>query len=134
MKRRKYTERIIFHHSASGPTTTLADIREWHLARNFEDIGYHFVIPCEGKAERGRDLHAIGAHANGRNADSIGVCMIGHFGEYGPTDNQINEAAQLYHGLCRAYSKKLLIEFHHEQCPGKLLDRAAFAKTLEDTL
>lgn len=54
-----------------------ATIREWHLARGFSDIGYHFVIWRDGHIETGRPLERIGAHARGHNSDSIGVCLVG---------------------------------------------------------
>ena len=42
---RRITE-IIIHCSATpeGKDFTVDDIRRWHLARNFADIGYHYVI------------------------------------------------------------------------------------------
>jgi N-acetyl-anhydromuramyl-L-alanine amidase AmpD len=35
------------------------------------------VIEGDGSIKRGRDLHEIGAHAKGANADSIGICVVG---------------------------------------------------------
>jgi N-acetyl-anhydromuramyl-L-alanine amidase AmpD len=127
--KRKRTDRIVFHHSA-GARATVEEIRQWHQARGWDDIGYHFVIPPEGPFEVGRDIHLVGIHAPGRNSSSIGVCLVGHFGKTEPTASQINEALRLYHQVCRAYSKRLTIEFHHEECPGAKLDREAFTKTL----
>ena len=38
-------DRLIVHHSASPRSTTLKDIRRWHVdERGWEDVGYHFVI------------------------------------------------------------------------------------------
>jgi N-acetylmuramoyl-L-alanine amidase len=133
MQQRTETNRIIFHHSASA-TGTVEEIRSWHIARGFGDIGYHFVIPLDGPFEPGRKVQATGAHAQGRNSDSIGVCIVGHLGRTEPTDSQINQSAKLYHDLCRVYCKELKIEFHHEECPGRLLDREAFTKTLQEMI
>jgi hypothetical protein len=137
MKNRKETNRIIFHHSLSD-FGDVDIIRQWHIDRGFVDIGYHFVVPLSGSLQSGRKLQLIGAHAGtprpSRNGDSIGVCLVGNFANTPPTDSQINECARLYHDLCRAYSIKLTIEYHHEQCPGVLLDRAAFTKTLYDSI
>lgn len=52
-------------------------IREWHKARGWLDVGYHFVIRRDGEIEVGRTLDQIGAHTEGHNADSVGTCLIG---------------------------------------------------------
>lgn len=69
--------RIIVHHSASGLSTTLEDIKRWHLERGFEDVGYHYVIESNGLIRYGRRLPLMGAHTKGSNWDSIGVCLVG---------------------------------------------------------
>jgi len=58
------------------------EIRRWHTdpkpkGNGWSDIGYHHVIRRDGTVEPGRDERRIGAHAYGRNEDSIGVCMVG---------------------------------------------------------
>ena len=53
------------------------EIRQWHLDRGWNDVGYHFVIRRDGTLELGRTVDQIGAHVQGRNADSIGVCLVG---------------------------------------------------------
>ena len=54
-----------------------ADIKRWHKAQGWSDIGYHYVIDLDGTIEPGRPLETAGAHCTGHNADSIGVCYIG---------------------------------------------------------
>lgn len=49
----------------------------WHRKRNFNEIGYHFVIKKNGVIEKGRDLSKIGAHVKGHNMRNIGICMVG---------------------------------------------------------
>lgn len=124
------TNRIIFHHSLS----TFGDacmIRSWHLQRGFSEIGYHFVILTNGKIEPGRHVSLVGAHAFGKNFDSIGVCLIGDFRRSEPFTDQIESSQRLYHGLCRSYGKSLGIDYHRElteenPCPGMMFDRADF--------
>ena len=53
------------------------DIRRWHLARKFADIGYHYVIYRDGSVHKGRAENIAGAHCLGHNAHSIGICYIG---------------------------------------------------------
>ena len=51
--------------------------RQWHKARGWNDIGYHFVIRRDGEIEMGRMPSVQGAHTKGHNPDSIGVCLVG---------------------------------------------------------
>lgn len=68
------------------------EIREWHLARGFNDIGYHYVIRRDGTVETGRELEKPGAHAQGFNTRSIGICYAGGKGDNGqPEDNRTPE-------------------------------------------
>ena len=76
--KRTITE-IIVHCSATpeGKDYTVADIRRWHKAQGWSDIGYHYVIYRNGHIEPGRDVDLIGAHCVNHNAHSIGICYIG---------------------------------------------------------
>ena len=75
---RKINE-IIIHCSATpeGKDFTVEQIRRWHQARGFNDIGYHYIVYRDGSVHLGRPLQYIGAHCLGHNAHSIGVCYIG---------------------------------------------------------
>ena len=53
------------------------DIDAWHKARGWKMIGYHYVITRAGKVENGRPLDMIGAHCEGYNSHSLGICYIG---------------------------------------------------------
>lgn len=68
---------IVIHHSASGKGTTVEDIDEWHRARGFSGIGYHYVIDGLANLVPCRDLSRMGAHAKHFNRQSIGVCVVG---------------------------------------------------------
>lgn len=70
---------IIVHCSATpeGRNFTVSDIKKWHLARGFSDIGYHYVIYLDGSINKGRDESKVGAHCEGHNTNSIGVCYVG---------------------------------------------------------
>lgn len=85
MTRRTSTTHIVVHCSATRPSADIgADrIREWHVAKGWADIGYHFVIRRSGKIEVGRDLQDVGAHVAGWNSQSVGVCMAGGLYEDG---------------------------------------------------
>ena len=70
---------IIVHCTATpaGREVTVADVRRWHKARGFADIGYHYLIYLDGSVHEGRPLEQIGAHCVGHNQHSIGVCYVG---------------------------------------------------------
>lgn len=78
--------RIVLHHSAV-PTAreyrgaiSVRQIQDFHMdTRNFDDIGYHFVLGPEGALYEGRPISTVGAHAEGKNAGSIGICVIGDY-------------------------------------------------------
>jgi N-acetylmuramoyl-L-alanine amidase len=81
--------KIILHCSATpgGRDVTVDDIRRWHLANGWDDIGYHFCIYADGSIHRGRDLDKSGAHTYGHNRNSIGICYIGGVDkDMNPTD------------------------------------------------
>lgn len=96
---------IVIHCSASPNTDSLfrgqagkanfrnpaQTIDEWHAERGFrrtgdflhrqepnlKAIGYHYVIDRAGLVFCGRHVDEIGAHAQGYNQTSIGICMVG---------------------------------------------------------
>lgn len=90
-------DKIILHCSATpeGKDYTVAQIRQWHLARGFSDVGYHYVIYRDGSVHRGRPENQVGAHTTGHNPHSIGICYIGGCaatknakGDYPPKDTR----------------------------------------------
>ena len=93
MIRRRTTERVILHCSATSPSqqVTIDDIKDWHLKRGWDDIGYHFVIDRKGNVDRGRNIHMQGAHTFGQNHDSIGICYIGGVDAKNISQNNITE-------------------------------------------
>lgn len=56
---------------------TAVDLDAMHKARGWKKLGYHYVIEVDGQCRTGREEHEIGAHVQGSNAHSIGVCMVG---------------------------------------------------------
>ena len=84
-------DKIIVHCSATreGQHVTVQQIRQWHLQRNFADIGYHYVVYLDGTVHKGRPLEKAGAHCKGYNAHSIGICYVGGLDRQGkPKDTR----------------------------------------------
>ncbi len=92
----RHINEIIVHCSATaeGKDFTVADIKKWHLARGFSDIGYHYVIYRDGSTNKGRDESKIGAHCTGHNSHSIGICYIGGCAFDGKTPKDTRTDAQ----------------------------------------
>jgi N-acetylmuramoyl-L-alanine amidase len=90
---KRLIKNIIIHCAATpnGQVFKAADIDAMHKARGFnrssqairafnqnlKHIGYHMIIEVDGTIALGRALEEIGAHVQGANGDSIGICMIG---------------------------------------------------------
>lgn len=70
---------LVIHCSATktNQKVTVADITLWHRQRGFNTIGYHYVIMQDGRIEAGRRLDLPGAHVEGHNSNSIGICYVG---------------------------------------------------------
>lgn len=126
---RKINE-IILHCSATaeGKDYTVDTIRKWHLARGFNDVGYHYVIYRDGSIHKGRDISKVGAHCLGHNSNSIGICYIGGLDSTGKkskdtrTTEQKEALLKLVHLLMDKYNITLdnvhgHYEFANKSCP-----------------
>lgn len=119
----KQIDEIILHCSASGPRTTVHDIRKWHKSRGWKDIGYHYVIESDGGIRQGRDWQKVGAHCEGHNEDSIGICLVGgHDGKtlYRFSDKQLEALKLLIEGLFITFGKLAIhghYEYSNKSCP-----------------
>jgi hypothetical protein len=131
--------RFTIHHSEGSAHANLQRIRNiqnYHMNdKNWLDIGYHFLISCEGLCFAGRDLHYKGAHVFGHNEGNIGICCIGcfetsraHYTEITPA--MTNKLAQLIARLSIYYNidiSSLSIKGHreynksHTLCPGNII-------------
>lgn len=70
---------IINHCTATpeGKDYTVDDIRSWHKARGWSDVGYHYIIYRDGRIMLGRPVGQIGAHVENHNTGTIGISYIG---------------------------------------------------------
>ena len=95
MDKRTKTDYLVVHCSASTPKMDIGvkEITEWHVARGFRAVGYHFVIRRGGMREKGRDISDVGAHCVGHNHHSVGICLVGGVGADAvtPEDNFTKE-------------------------------------------
>jgi N-acetylmuramoyl-L-alanine amidase len=79
MPQRTKTDYIVVHAAATKPSLDIGrrQIREWHIAKGWADIGYSLVIRRNGLLEAGRHVDDVGAHVAGHNTTSVGICLVG---------------------------------------------------------
>lgn len=124
----RHISKIILHCTATpeGKDYTIDQIRQWHLARGFSDIGYHFVVDRYGKIHLGRPLNIAGAHTSGHNSNSIGISYIGGCASDGktPKDTRTPQQTAALHKLVNELRAKFPTasrhghyEFANKACP-----------------
>lgn len=123
--------RIIWHHSAYAPLGAQFDlINKWHKDRGFPlsslgfYVGYHYVVEADGTVRTARVETEIGAHDQGENANSIGICLAGDFTTNKPTTAQEYAFAVLLTDIMHRLNIPLTrIEPHRRdddtECPGQ---------------
>jgi N-acetylmuramoyl-L-alanine amidase len=141
-KVRKTTDWLVVHCSATQCKADIGatKINEWHRAKGWKCIGYHYVIHRDGLIEYGRDTNVIGAHVEDHNANSIGICLVGGVGSDGKTaennftKDQFKSLKALLIELKSKYPKAV-IQGHrdfpdvHKDCP--CFDTKAWVKEVK---
>lgn len=109
-KDRVKTDYIAVHCSATTAKMDIGavEIDRWHRAKGWQCLGYHFVIRRNGTVEEGREVNKIGAHVEGWNAASVGICLAGGLAADAKT-SEANFTAEQYESL-----KKLIVELKHK--------------------
>jgi len=76
---RRKIKKVYIHCSASDNPAhdNVETIRQWHLARGFNDIGYHFLIDSDGKTHNGRSIELTPAAQKWHNKRTIAICVTG---------------------------------------------------------
>ena len=133
---------LVVHHTASPRATTFADVKRWHLARGWRDIGYHVGIrqpaddvavevatlrPHDGDSEL--EPWEYGAHARGVNSHSLGVVVVGNYSEGELPPVMRSALVEVLAGLCAVYGLAPDAVVGHREvtgaataCPGDLID------------
>jgi hypothetical protein len=112
-------DRIVVHHTVTpnndpDPAATMRAMYAYHVKSNgWDDIGYNFVIDAAGHVFEGRWARpygggehptgesaigegVVGAHAEGQNAGSVGVALMGTFtGRSAPTQAALDALQRL---------------------------------------
>lgn len=117
---------IIIHCSATpeGRSLSFEECRRDHIMhRHFRDIGYHFYITRDGTVHDGRPIEKVGAHCEGHNSHSIGICYEGGLDANGKpadtrTEAQRKALKSLVARMHRLFPKALIVG-HHDLNPRK---------------
>lgn len=137
MKKRTHTKYIVVHCAATSPSQDIGykDIDRWHRARGWLSGGYHIVIRRDGIGEPGRPMDVPGAHVEGHNHHSIGICLAGGIAEDAngkplpdvPEDNftpaQLDTLGRILQGAKRLYPEAQIVghgdlDPRKPHCPG----------------
>lgn len=121
-------DKIIIHCSATaeGRDVSVDDIDIWHRKRGYRGIGYHYVVYRDGSVHAGRPPEQVGAHCNGQNSRSIGICYIGGLSRDGTVARDTRNEAQRRSLIKLVKSLKEIFpgatvhghnEFAHKACP-----------------
>lgn len=95
---------IFIHTAAYSGEVDATEIDRWHRSRGRDAIGYHYVVRRSGHVEPGRSLAFAGAHIEGCNTRSIGICCEGH-GDY-------EEHTTAQRGALLALCRALMAQYH----------------------
>jgi N-acetylmuramoyl-L-alanine amidase len=121
---------IIIHHSATelGKTCQFNAIKKYHIETNgWRDIAYHYLIDKHNVKyvlHTGRAESTSGAHTEGRNGCSIGICLVGSYDKKEPEKEAIDMLAKLCADICKRYkiSPDSIVAHHkyasYKTCPG----------------
>ncbi|MBQ6796526.1 MAG: N-acetylmuramoyl-L-alanine amidase [Clostridia bacterium] len=128
LSRRTKTTAIILHHAAASKCSA-ENVHSWHLANGWAGIGYHFFVRKDGSVWQGRPLDRTGAHANGANSYSIGICFEGDFTRETMPAVQLAAGKELVSYVKNKYPSITRVLRHKDvcatTCPG---DRFPFAE------
>ncbi|NBV54242.1 MAG: hypothetical protein EBR79_00810 [Proteobacteria bacterium] len=102
-------------HCSDSLRGDVVEIRRWHLARGWRDVGYHFIIRPDGEVEVGRMLDEVGAHCEGQNLTSVGTCLVGRH-DFTPAQFA---ALRRIHGMLVAMFGEIGLFGHRDFNPGK---------------
>lgn len=128
--RRSKTDMVVVHHAAAK-SAGVETINQWHNGNGWNGIGYHYYIRKDGSVYRGRPEWALGAHAQGSNDRSIGVCCEGDYMIEIMPDAQMASLKALLRDIMGRYGK-LALRRHKDvcstDCPG---DRFPWAEVCD---
>lgn len=124
------TPRLWLHHGAAGVSDvkTACQYVRYHIrTHGWNDVGYSFLI-ADGQVLEGRGPGRVGAHTQGDNRRSHGICMVGNYESRLPSTKDVDALVWLVrHGQERGWWQGPLTGGHRDapgastSCPGTRL-------------
>jgi N-acetylmuramoyl-L-alanine amidase len=117
----------VIHHSATSSGDPWA-FANYHISHHgWAGIAYAFVIMEDGKIYQTNRIDRRSPHAgNGRNTDTLGICLVGDFSQQPPPAAQLEAAAWLIKYLNAQLGQKPILGHRDvnpaRTCPGDSLD------------
>lgn len=121
-------KRVIVHCTSTknGVHVDFEAIKKDHIEnRGWSSVGYHLLINYDGEVHKGRPLNVQGAHVEGANHDSIGICLAGT-DKY--SKKQLDVLRYQLDGILQIYNIKVYSMYSHcdfdsarkqgKTCPG----------------
>lgn len=129
--------KIIIHHSATVDSRTFSwsAIKRYHTETlKWLDVGYHAgveFVDDDFFVIFGRPWDMDGAHTQGQNGISLGLCFVGNFDSYEPDDEMLLTGAKVVKLWRRLYDIPLSAihkhsEYNPKTCPGTLFPWVKF--------
>lgn len=118
--------KVFIHCSASDNKNhdDISVIKQWHLERGFNDVGYHFFIKKDGEIQKGRPLEKTPAAQKGHNTGSIAVCLSG-------LDQFTQKQFDALRRLCERFDDEYTVTFHgHREVSNKLCPNFEYKSVL----
>jgi len=121
-KPHRAVDRVFVHCSASDNPDhdNVQTMREWHRARGWSDVGYHYFIRKSGQLEEGRPLSRSPAAQKNHNGGTIAICLHG-LEEDKFTQMQFETLIALCTEINDAYEGRVTFHGHREvaakSCP-----------------
>lgn len=93
---------LVLHHAAAK-NVTAGQIHACHIGNGWSGIAYHYYVRTDGSIYRGRPETKTGAHTQGYNQRSIGICFEGNFDEDTMNPAQLKAGRELIADIGRRY-------------------------------
>ena len=120
LTKRNTTKYIILHHRAGNGDAE--SIHNLQLTWGWTGFGYHFYVRKDGSVYRGRAIEMVGAHCQGHNSYSVGICFEGDFETETMSTAQLKAGQELVAYIKRLYPQaevKRHRDLGNTACPGK---------------
>ena len=120
LAKRSITSYIVLHH-ADASVCSIHDVNAWHKQNGWAGVGYNFFVRKDGSVYRGRPIDAVGAHIQGFNGVSVGICAEGAYMSETMPLVQKNAIVDLVKYLLTLYPTAKVVghkDLASSQCPG----------------